>query len=218
MEFREIFIELARRAGKLKFLAKGGKLSKEFLDSIKFLGWSIEPREIIALSRISILLTFFTLLLLIAYLSSSGIPIGIPLILTFTVPFLIAHLITEYSKNLTNFERLKALSHAPSLLPWDSLSPSDNLPTSNPCTAWRWGFKFSSDRITPLYLSTLDLPILKLGVEEKTTNFFFPRAPTNQRKILSPLLHRHFYSDRSPWIDLLAWLDPWSNACSSPRI
>lgn len=104
-------------SSKFSFLG-GGEIntSKEFVNSIKFLKWDINSRDVITFSRFAIIagLLFFGIFnaLFFLFVQQSFLI----MLISFIIPFLIAHMITDFPKTEANLERIDALGEAPTIL------------------------------------------------------------------------------------------------------
>ena len=91
-------------------------VTAELKDSLKFLGWGIEPYKVINLSRWVLGAGFLAVLLINAALIAFGSFSVIVTAFSLLIPFFFGYLITKYPKNEAQFERMEALGHAPNIL------------------------------------------------------------------------------------------------------
>ncbi len=116
--FTDYYVKMSKWCStKFSFLAQGNiNVSKEFVKSLKFLKWEITPRDVIIFSRFAIVsgLLFITIfnILFFFFVQQSFLIIIVSSIL----PFLIAHMITDFPKTEANLEKVDALGEAPTIL------------------------------------------------------------------------------------------------------
>ena len=117
-ETHDYYIWLAKKiSSKFNFLADPQiKVSDELKDAISFMSWKVSAFDIVILSRFALISSFVIILGINSIAMLFGYSSLIILMLSMIIPFVLAHLVTDYPKSEASLEKIDSLGNAPAIL------------------------------------------------------------------------------------------------------